>query len=344
MQCSLPETKESDDMKKNASVFLVLVLIVVALSGCDGDRTSVMGQGEAIYIQDVEGNKDTADVEVAQAIPSGEEQVKEPEETEEQAETTNQAESARPEEATQQSESAKSEEESVVADIESEEASSGKTAAVSEIAVNETVWANTNANLRSGPGTNYSIVGGLDYSESATRVAVTDNGWSKITYGEGTAYISSSLVQTTEVAVPDVFVASVPAPVTVAVAEEPVGTLCVGEAKVIFDEVNARRAEAGLEPLEWSDELASAADIRAGEVMGTFSHTRPDGTSWQTVSSLAAAENIVKGTRLNGYEMMELWMASEGHKANILYPTLRIIGVATRSTEAGDTGVQLFGW
>lgn len=203
-----------------------------------------------------------------------------------------------------------------------------------ESEVSDVVWANTNINVRSGPGTGYDIIGILDYGDCVNRIAITDNGWCKIVYGDVSAYVYGKLVQTDEVK-----------PVSDTQASESDSTeLCVGDAKIIFDEVNRVREEVGLSPLTWSDDLARAADIRAGEIIETFSHTRPDGTTFRTISSLADAENIIRGPHSNGYEMMEKWMDSEGHKANILWPDLRIIGVATRRTEMGDTGVQLFGY
>lgn len=127
-------------------------------------------------------------------------------------------------------------------------------------------------------------------------------------------------------------------------SSETTSELCVGDAKIIFDEVNRVREEAGLNALEWSDELAAAASIRAEEIISVMDHTRPDGSSWYTVSSLASAENIIRGPHTDGYEMMEKWMDSEGHRNNILKPDLKIIGVATRRTDQGDTGCQLFGY
>lgn len=125
---------------------------------------------------------------------------------------------------------------------------------------------------------------------------------------------------------------------------ETTSELCVGEAKVIFDEVNRVREEAGLNTLEWSDELAAAASIRAEEIISYMDHVRPDGSQWYTVSSLASAENIIRGPHTDGIEMMQKWMDSEGHRNNILKPDLRIIGVSTRCTDQGDTGCQLFGY
>ena len=97
-------------------------------------------------------------------------------------------------------------------------------------------------------------------------------------------------------------------------------TMCVGVAKEIFDLTNQARINAGLNPLVWSDTLASYADIRAGECITTFSHTRPDGSKAKTTWGLVKGENIIRGPHATAQEIFDHWMASEGHKANILYP------------------------
>ncbi len=122
--------------------------------------------------------------------------------------------------------------------------------------------------------------------------------------------------------------------------------LCVGFAKEVFDQTNAERAAAGLPELIWSDELARAADIRAEEIVDEehFSHVRPDGTKCYVLSDKIHGENIGRGPHANGYEFVQHWMESEGHKWNILCDKYTLIGVGTRCTEQGDTGVQLFGY
>ena len=87
--------------------------------------------------------------------------------------------------------------------------------------------------------------------------------------------------------------------------------------------VNSERAKYGLDALTYDAHLSSAADIRAVEIKSLFSHTRPDGRSCFTAldevgySYRKAGENIAYGQR-TAEEVMNAWMNSEGHRANIL--------------------------
>lgn len=87
--------------------------------------------------------------------------------------------------------------------------------------------------------------------------------------------------------------------------------------------VNEERAKYGLDSLTYDSLLSSAANIRAIEIKTSFSHTRPDGRSCFTVldevgySYRKAGENIAYGQR-SAEEVMNAWMNSEGHRANIL--------------------------
>lgn len=120
-------------------------------------------------------------------------------------------------------------------------------------------------------------------------------------------------------------------------------SLCVGMRKEIFDATNSERIKAGLPELTWNDELAEAADVRAGEIITDFGHVRPDGTKCYVLSGLIYGENIARGPHASGKEFVSRWMGSEGHRANILCSQYTFIGVGTRCTEYGDTAVQLFG-
>lgn len=71
--------------------------------------------------------------------------------------------------------------------------------------------------------------------------------------------------------------------------------LCVGLAKEIYEETNKERISVGLPALIWNDELAEAADIRAEEIIGTFSHVRPDGTKCYALGDRILEENIARG-------------------------------------------------
>lgn len=120
--------------------------------------------------------------------------------------------------------------------------------------------------------------------------------------------------------------------------------LCVGLAKEIYEETNKERVSAGLPELVWSDELAEAADIRAEEIIGTFSHVRPDGTKCYALGDRIHGENIARGPHASGAEFVQHWMDSPGHRENILRKEFTMMGVGTRYTEMGDTGVQIFGY
>ena len=96
--------------------------------------------------------------------------------------------------------------------------------------------------------------------------------------------------------------------------------------------VNQERAAYGLQPLKVSPKLSEAATIRAEELKQSFSHTRPNGTACYTAMSergitySAAAENIAYGQRTPEI-VMNGWMNSSGHRANILNPNMTYIGV-----------------
>ena len=64
--------------------------------------------------------------------------------------------------------------------------------------VNETVYATSSVNVRTGPSTDYEKVGQLKEGESVTRIGVGDNGWSKVIYKEKECYISSNYLSTTK--------------------------------------------------------------------------------------------------------------------------------------------------
>lgn len=111
----------------------------------------------------------------------------------------------------------------------------------------------------------------------------------------------------------------------------------------ILELVNIEREKAGLAPLQYYNAGQSAADIRAEEIIETFSHTRPDGTECFTVLEgihyMAAGENIALGHR-TPEQVMQGWMNSPGHKENILrdYFTHLIVGY----DDEAKAWVQLF--
>lgn len=113
-------------------------------------------------------------------------------------------------------------------------------------------------------------------------------------------------------------------------------------ASQVIAEVNDERAKYGLSALREDTELTRAACVRANEIVQSFSHTRPNGESWSSVSTAARGENIAKG-HSTAARVMAAWMSSEGHRANILRESFGSIGVCAIDVGGVRYWVQLFG-
>ena len=87
--------------------------------------------------------------------------------------------------------------------------------------------------------------------------------------------------------------------------------------------MNQVRQGLGLSPLTLNTTLVNAAHTRSMEIVEQASHTRPDGrscfTAWADVgvSYISAGENIAAGQQ-TPEEVMEDWINSPGHYANII--------------------------
>lgn len=99
---------------------------------------------------------------------------------------------------------------------------------------------------------------------------------------------------------------------------------------------NIERSKEGLTLLVTFDTLKKAAKIRAKELSVLFEHTRPNGTHADTTLDelgykrgyeyIRFAENIALGEG-TAEEVVQAWMDSPGHRANILRAELRHLGV-----------------
>lgn len=118
--------------------------------------------------------------------------------------------------------------------------------------------------------------------------------------------------------------------------------------------VNIERQKAGVAPLTMDNTaLTAAAMKRAEELQKLFEHTRPDGSDCFTVlkeynvpfpsaRSYCAGENIAYGQRTPA-EVVNAWMNSPGHRANILKDRFSQIGVGYFRDQQGRANwVQLF--
>ena len=93
--------------------------------------------------------------------------------------------------------------------------------------------------------------------------------------------------------------------------------------------VNKERAKVGARPLRLNDELLAGAKIRAEEITRHMSHDRPDGSSCFTVlrnRNRTLGENIAAGNA-TPEAVVDQWMHSPGHRANILNKDFKELGV-----------------
>lgn len=111
--------------------------------------------------------------------------------------------------------------------------------------------------------------------------------------------------------------------------------------------VNQERAKAGLPALTTNKTLQAAANKRAQEIKQSFSHTRPNGSSPFTVlneygiSYKSAGENIAYGQK-TPEAVMNAWMNSSGHRANILKNGFGKVGIGVYKVNGVLYWTQLF--
>ena len=115
----------------------------------------------------------------------------------------------------------------------------------------------------------------------------------------------------------------------------------------VIELVNQERTSHGLQPLLKHDGLMVAAAARARELSQRYSHTRPDGSECFTIlwhlgiDYGYAGENIAMGQRTPEIVMND-WMNSSGHRANILNENYDCIGVGYTMVDGYPYWVQLF--
>jgi hypothetical protein len=110
-------------------------------------------------------------------------------------------------------------------------------------------------------------------------------------------------------------------------------------ANISFEEMlqltNQRRAEAGLPPLTMNSQLSQAAEMKAAHMMSNnyWAHNAPDGTTpWVFIKTVGydyiyAGENLARGFT-TASDTVNAWMASPGHRDNMLSQNYSDIGFA----------------
>ena len=122
------------------------------------------------------------------------------------------------------------------------------------------------------------------------------------------------------------------------------------QAKEVLELVNKERAKVGAKALTLSSSLTNIATIKAKDMSdkGYFDHTSPTyGSPFDMLKRFgvqysAAGENIAAGQR-DANEVMNSWMNSSGHRANILNANYEQIGIGyVEGGQYGTYWVQLF--
>lgn len=112
-------------------------------------------------------------------------------------------------------------------------------------------------------------------------------------------------------------------------------------AREVFRLLNDERAAAGLPRLTWEPDLVQSAIQRALEQYVYISHDRPDGSAYHTVHKLVNGENLAGGV-FDVAEVMDGWMNSPSHRANILDSDYNSVAVVCVETDKNVFWVQLF--
>jgi len=114
---------------------------------------------------------------------------------------------------------------------------------------------------------------------------------------------------------------------------------------------NAQRVLHGCEPLRVDRRLTEAAQEHSADMdhQHYFDHDTPEGESpWDRIKGVGymepGAENIAMG-QPTAASVVDAWMKSPGHRANILNCDLKAIGVGVQyDTTGGPWWTQDFGW
>ena len=104
--------------------------------------------------------------------------------------------------------------------------------------------------------------------------------------------------------------------------------------------MNAVRESAGLEAFTMDEGLQDIAEIRASECAQKFSHIRPNGKAWYTVSNLTNGENLahaVNSTQQKPENVVYAWTLSPKHYANLVRSSFTSVGIAYYCNENGET-------
>jgi uncharacterized protein YkwD len=198
--------------------------------------------------------------------------------------------------------------------------------------------------VRSGPSTDFDKLGQLQADIVVEITGTTDNGWFQFEYDSVDGYINQKFFMDKETYDEEIALneSGEENQSEENNKEQTESTL----ASQIVAICNEYRVAEGLEPLTEDPELDALAQIRAEEIVVYFEHERPDGSDCFTVMKdykcTLCGENIAAGQG-NPKEVVDAWMDSEGHRANIMNKDFKRIGIGySAGGEFGAYWAQLF--
>lgn len=123
----------------------------------------------------------------------------------------------------------------------------------------------------------------------------------------------------------------------------------------IFVLLNNYRQSMGVPALTWNDTMLQGSNVRACEIVYSFNHVRPNGSTFNTVpgGTTMRGENIAAATSATAQSFFNSWKNSAGHNANMLSTNYKTVSISVFVASESDPyakasnmyyyGVQNFG-
>ncbi len=125
------------------------------------------------------------------------------------------------------------------------------------------------------------------------------------------------------------------------VAEKPVSDRSIVNSENVLYYTNLERTSRGLKPLRFSSKLTRSTNAKARDMFTFqyFAHTSPHDSKKgfayfidnENYNFARVSENLAMGEFMTAKEVVDAWMNSPDHRANILFPDYRDIGGAVQT-------------
>lgn len=200
----------------------------------------------------------------------------------------------------------------------------------------------TTLNVRSGPGTQYSIVTTVKKNEYIRVFAGVGDWYIVQVEGDYVGAVSKKYVKA-------IYPSSTGTGGSTNNSESQTTSSMNSDEKEVFNLINTQRTNNGLSALKVDDEVQRVARIKAEDMVSNnyFSHNSPiygspfDMLKSFKISYKTAGENIAANSSNSG--AVTSWMNSSGHKANILNSSFNYTGIGVvSSSKYGKIFVQIF--